>query len=238
MLHLRADHFTGRPAAMVTALRELAVGQLGLFLEPSAPWTAESILDSVNTRGIAKRENVIPDGWWPFTLLRKHGFGCLVGCVTVDAVGDIHEDIQGLSLRYTRGAEVGPHLALQEVVSGGRDKLAALVFELQEHLGRSGNWHWGDHFDVRSLSEALNVGILLFTNTAQKRRDDSVGFLYNIGCVREDFPYWIAIWWDGIRHYRLARVDVGDGQPRSFWATTELPAALLSEYRRFNRLAD
>ena len=108
------------------------------------------------------------------------------------------------------------------------------------------NWHWGDQLDVQSLSNVLDLGVLMFCDQLQ---DGGRECLYNIGGQREDFPYWIALWWDEPRHFRLAQLSYTGGATAaisnvhaavftSFWSAADLPPMLLAHYRACNRLAN
>ena len=75
--------------------------------------------------------------------------------------------------------------------------------------------------------------------------NNSTQCLYNIGAQREDFPYWIALWWDEPVHFRLAELanSIHEQRPghelyTCFWSASELPPVLFSEYRRCNLLAN
>ena len=124
--------------------------------------------------------------------------------------------------------------------------MATLRLWIKDNLSVMGNWHWGDQFDVQNLSDALNVGVLMFCNALQY---DGQRCLYNIGSTREDFPYWIALWWDGGTHFRMAQLSyasdatrralgVHANQYQCFWDNDSLPAELRAQYRECNRLSN
>ena len=105
---------------------------------------------------------------------------------------------------------------------------------MKDQLRELGNHHWGDQTDVRNLSEALDVGVLMFCNELQNGGHEC---LYNIGSQREDYPYWIALWWREPTHFRLAQVsydsdaarvlhDMHAAEYTCFWNTSELPTGL------------
>ena len=123
----------------------------------------------------------------------------------------------------------------------GHSMLAELRQRVKGELQRPGNWHWGDQLDVQNLSEALDIGVLMFCDQLQ---DGGRQCLYNIGSQREDYPFWIALWWDEPVHFRLAQFssscaggDVSGDDFVSFWSAAELPAAVLRQYQICNRLA-
>ena len=124
--------------------------------------------------------------------------------------------------------------------------LTALRSMVKDEQVQLGNQHWGDQFDVQSLSSALNLGILMFCDELQLGGRQC---LYNIGSQREDFPFWIALWWKEPTHFRLAQVtydsprllhnaDVHDPRYTCFWSAAALPAVLRNQYRDCNRLAN
>ena len=119
--------------------------------------------------------------------------------------------------------------------------LAELRQRVKAELKKSGNWHRGDQLDVQNLGEALDIGVLMFCEQLQ---DGGRQCLYNLGSQREDYPYWIALWWDEPVHFRLAQLSsyhtAGDAPGDEFvcfWSADKLPAALLREYKACNRLA-
>ena len=57
-----------------------------------------------------------------------------------------------------------------------------LLEEVQAQYRRLANHNWGTQFDAHNLSEALDVGILMFCDRAQA---GGAQCLYNIGAQRE-----------------------------------------------------
>ena len=95
---------------------------------------------------------------------------------------------------------------------------------VQEDLKTGGNNHWGDQFDVQNLSDALDLGILLFCDQLQL---DGQQCFYNIGSQRENYPYWVCLWWDEPRHFRVAQVS---------WETRRAPDAHWASFGRWLHL--
>ena len=101
----------------------------------------------------------------------------------------------------------------------------------------------GDQRDIHDVSEALDIGVLVFCDGLQYGGHEC---LYNIGATREDFPFWIALWWQEPVHFRMAELGcVGHGHGREadsgfrcFWSDAELPAGVRRHYRQCNRLAN
>ena len=94
---------------------------------------------------------------------------------------------------------------------------------------------------MKNLSEALDVGILMFCDRLQ---DEGRQCLYNIGSKRENFSYWIALWWLEPVHFRCAKLALTSEATVArnedftcFWSDAELPDAIRQHYRACNRLA-
>ena len=109
---------------------------------------------------------------------------------------------------------------------------------LQEQFSRPGNVHWGTLFDVKALSEVLDIGILIFCDRLQ---NNGRNCLSHVEGEKHSFPYWICIWWNEPQHFRLAELsDIAEGQGETgefncFWAGQKLPPLLYREYRQCNR---
>ena len=71
-------------------------------------------------------------------------------------------------------------------VPQGDVKYTLLLEDVQAQYRRPGDHHWGTQFDVNNLSEALDIGILMFCDNLQSNGQTC---LYNVGAQREDFPY-------------------------------------------------
>ena len=122
----------------------------------------------------------------------------------------------------------------------GTLKIAALKRAWADEISRVGNSHWGDHADVCQLSRAMNMGLLIFKAPPQSERCIAAPpghILYNTGTDRDDFPFWLSLWWIESVHFQKAAVSFGDAF-RSCWALEALPAPLLDEYRNCNRMAN
>ena len=171
------------------------------------------------------------DQWRPGEVMVETGFGSLHNAESILAVEYCNDGDMVMRVANTQ-TEPGAGPRYEDIIriDNGSAHLAELRKRHQQELMKCGNWHWGTQFDVHSLCEALNVGILVFCNTLQC---NGTACLYNIGSTREDYPYWIALRWDEPTHVRLALLD-----GVSFWSDAELPPNLREEFRRCNRLAD
>ena len=217
-------------------LRRLSANALSI-------WPPEALLDYVLRACMDAQLGSFEDEWDPQQVLASTGFKCLIGCESVLAFGVEPNGDATLRVACTH-ARAGGGDRREEILllESGEAHLRSLREKLQEQLRRPGNCHWGTQFDVKSLSEALDLGVLLFCNRLQRT---STTCLYNIGAVREDFPYWISLWWHEPVHFRLAEVlrggenaDLKSATYTSFWSRKDLPPTLLAEYRRCNRLAN
>mmetsp|Transcript_75948 Transcript_75948/g.118679 ORF Transcript_75948/g.118679 Transcript_75948/m.118679 type:complete len:813 (+) Transcript_75948:62-2500(+) len=79
----------------------------------------------------------------------------------------------------------------------------------------------------------LNIGILLFCDRLQGGRH----CFYNLGLQTNKFPYWVAAWWDGSSHYRLAQLRFPGGEYRCWWRAEDLPDNVFAEFVAMNSIA-
>ena len=236
------DVFAAGKLAVVAFLRRLSA-------EAMDAWAPETFLDYVVSRAMDMRSGFFRDGWNPRALLQACGFSALLDCESVLAYGDAADGDSGDATcrivrtdAYRGGAREEQLVCLPQ----GHSCLTALRVCVKDEIMRLGNNHWGDWFDVQSLSDGLDVGVLMFCDELQ---DEGRQCFYNIGAQREDYAFWIALWWDPPTHFRLAQLACGDEElganvePShtgfiSFWATAELPHALLEHYQSCNRLSN
>ena len=171
-----------------------------------------------------------PDGWDPLRLLRRCGFGDIE---RADAVFAFQEELSGDAKVTLPVTDVRPeggdtrHSIV--VIPNGRRGLQRLRDELTAIHSQPGNLHWGTQTDVQSLSDVLDLGILMFCDQPTDPRT----CLYNIGSQREDYPQWIALWWLSPSHFRAAHV-LGDVH----WPAAEVPQILRDQYAIANRLSN
>ena len=256
---LRRDHDAARHVLQKIPLNVFSGGKLAvvaflrrLSAEAMDAWAPETFLDYVVSRAMDMRLGSLggfEDEWNPCQLLQACGFSCLLDCESVLAYGDAPDgDAGDATCRIVR-TDPHRHGAREEqlvVVPQGHSCLAALKAYVKDEIMRLGNNHWGDWFDVQSLSDALDVGVLMFCDQLQ---DGGRQCLYNIGAQRENYPFWISLWWNPPTHFRLAQLDCAHQEPSarvgpshtgftSFWATAELPNVLLEHYQYCNRLSN
>ena len=212
-------------------------------------WPPEALLDYVLCRRFDQRLGSFEDGWDPERILRDCGFVSIVDCESVLAFGDAVDGDPGdivMRVAFNDGRRGGSREECLIPLPQGRTCLAQLRAMVQAELMVSGNHHWGDQFDVQNLSNALNLGILMCCNSLQLGGRQC---FYNIGSQRENFPFWVCLWWREPTHFRLAQfayqqspAPVGDEvlSPafRCFWRDADLPAVLRDHYRLCNRLAN
>jgi len=229
----------GGKNAMVTHLRRLSADALN-------DWSPEELLDYIVRAAMDKRLGTFEDSWEPELLLRQSDLDCLKGCESVLAYGDAPHGGAGdaaVRLAFT-DARPGAGARREEIVylEHGHARLAELRRLLQQELVVSGNWHWGTQFDVNNLSRVLDLGVLMFCDRLQSGGREC---LYNIGSETENFPYWIALWWEEPVHFRLLQVsyvDVHASAPGDdftcVWKRESLPDLLWQQYRHCNRLSN
>ena len=226
---------------MVQCLRNFSAEQF-------ETWSPETFFDYLLRAAVDKQLGEFEDAWNPEWMMREYGFGCLIdnsGALAESVLACEEQENGDAKLRVAfTVAEPGAAAREERVVSvpDGRENYKDLLRAVQQQYRKSGNWHWGTQCDVRHLSSKLNVGILMFCDGLQH---NGAQCLYNISAQREDFPFWIALWWKEATHYRLAELrheedqsSVHKHQYVSFWSAEDLPEELLQEYKRCNRLAN
>ena len=235
------DVFSSGKRALVEHLRKLSADGLDA-------WPPETLLDFACRAASDFIRGDFEDRWDPdpVQMLKATGFGFLLNCESVLACGDAPDGDAGdiiVRLAFTDAVQGGGARREELIpVSQGYAQLAQLRNLIQAQIERPGNDHWGNQFDVNSLSMALDLGILLFCNRLQL---GGRACLYNIGSQREDFPYWISLWWNEPVHFRLASIgyrnpgeDCSNVSYTSAWTRDELPEPLWREYRACNRLTN
>ena len=215
--------------------------------EQFAKRTPEQFLDYVLLGAQDKRCGVFEDSWDPEEVMLQCGFACLRddrGLLAESVLAYQREPNGDATLRIAftiaqRGA--GDREERVVCLTDGQASYTKLLTQVQKMHTTPGNFHWGTQLDVQHLCEKLNVGILMFCDYLQL---GGTQCLYNIGASRENFPYWIALWWREPVHFRLAELGTEEdgmhehGRYRCFWRAGDLPPALLQEYQRCNRLAN
>ena len=182
-----------------------------------------------------------PDQWNPEDLLRGNHLACLLPMDTVRAVGADPNPSAGpddliinadssIAERGARGREEHNFS-----IAHGQVHLATLLGDLQTVFATTGNTHWGDATDARLLSDALDVGFLMFADELQNRRRCC---LYSLNQLRGDFPFFVNLWWQEPVHFRAADFrSVADTDFLRCFARPEVPAFLQAQYNEANRSA-
>ena len=233
--------FAAGRRALVLHLRKLSASALD-------SWAPEALLDFALRAAVDYKLGSFEDQWSPHPLqmLEDTGFGILQHCESVQAFGDALEGEAGdtvLRLAFTDARRGGGGRREELVlVCQGRVKLEQLRSSIQAQIVELGNVHWGNQFDVNSLSTLLDLGVFMFCDSLQNGGREC---LYNIGSTKNTFPYWIALWWMEPVHFRVLQVGYPtsheDQSAMTFttcWTQEELPAPLWREYERCNRLAN
>ena len=177
-----------------------------------------------------------PDEWDPLYLLNSNGFRDIKDCDNVLAVEDQENGDLKVRVEFTEAYQGGAHREETLQVEDGREGFLQLRKALQAELRRTGNVHWGDHNDVKALSDALDVGILLFCDDLL---DGGGKCMYNTGSEKHAFPYWIGLHYLDEIHFRVAELSDVMGSPGEgftcFWTGEALPPELYEEYKKSNR---
>ena len=224
------QHFANKPC-IVQHLRQVSARAF-------ESWAPEAVFDLILAAAVRQRFGAFEDDWDPEDLLVSTGFPCLRNEDNALAESVLAFERQLNDDAILRVAFTGSTGLREErlvTVPHGSIKFHTMRATLQEYFAEIGNFHWGTQTDVQSLSEAFDVGIFMFCDSLQGNGSQS---MYNIGARRDDFAYWVALWWEEPVHFRLAEVSEQGHGYASFWKAEEVPARLLSEYRRCNRLAN
>ncbi|CAK0794832.1 unnamed protein product, partial [Prorocentrum cordatum] len=167
-------------------------------------WAPEQVLDFVVAAAMQQRSNAHLDEWDPAALLSDFCFECLLHAESVLAFEEQDDGDALVRIAYTQ-AHSGAGAREERItrIPGGVANLAQVRARLSHFMRQPGNVHWGTQTDVRSLSDRLDVGILLFQDRLRGRARTC---LYNVGGQRADYPYWIALWWEEPIHFRGAQL--------------------------------
>jgi hypothetical protein len=203
-------------------------------------WAQKDWLDILNFLvGGAQRERIPGacfDGWSPARKLESHHFGVLAECDSVLALGPDETGDPG-DLRVavvTTDASMGAGAAVEEilVIEQGEAYLATLLQAMQTEFRMCGNNHWADTSDLKSLSEKLNIGSLLFADGLQ---DNGKQMLCSLDRRRGNFLFFAGIWWQDPIHFRVAEVQTSSEQQFcSCWQQDAIPAELRDQYNACN----
>ena len=174
--------FANGKKALVTHLRKLSAQALD-------DWTPETLLDFALQAAVDQNCDIFLDHWDPNPVqtLKDIGFGnILKGCESVLAFGDATEGDPGdtiVRVAFT-DAHPGGGGRREELlhITQGWTKLAQLRLCIQAQIEKLGDAHWGNQFDVNSLSAALDIGVLMFCNRLQSGGREC---LYNIGSTKD-----------------------------------------------------
>ena len=194
-------------------------------------WSEEDVLNFMFTACMEMDRGAHLDRWDPFHLLAECSLQSMAtrGSVpeTIRAWQDEPDGSAVAQLAYAeaRRGGVAPRDHIVRLPDG-TESLRQLRYKLAHWMSRPGNVHWGTQTDVCSLSERLELGILLFRD---RLPTGSQSCVYNIGSQRDRYPHWIALWWIEPTHFRGAQL-----QCQSSWTDEELPQALRDQYAACN----
>ena len=189
----------------------------------------------------AQRENMI-DGWldlWsPTEKLLAFNFGELIGQNDVCACGpDPLGEIGDLAISVVATDPIPGRPVVHDVVRipNGDVLYEQLLESLLSEFSKCGNIHWADSTDLKTLSEHLQIGVLLFADNLQ---DEGRKCLASLDQCRGDFPYFVSIWWQDPVHFRMAKLKFhADDSLKCVWPSTALPPVLRDHYNDCNQNA-
>ena len=167
--------------------------------------------------------------------MHSTGFGCLDNCESVLAFEEQLNGDAKVRLSFSEAHRGGTHREETITVEDGRECFFHLRSQLQAELRKSGNIHWGDISDVKALSDTLDVGIFIFCERLQNKSQNCLTYTG----INRSFPYWISIYYEEGRHFRLAELSAVRESPSErftcFWTAETLPPVLYREYEGCNR---
>ena len=194
----------------------------------------EEFLDLMLTWALTEKAapNTWLDGWSPSELLSECGFDFLLNFENVRAVGCTPGDDPD-SLVFV--GRCGSH-DVSYRVDNGNVILDNLRRACQNHLSIMGNHHWGTATDVVMLSEALNVGFMILSNTAQQWNAQDSRWMFGLNLERADFPYWMTLYNIDQTHFQLlACTDLNSGPTETcIFSAAETPLALRTHWNLCN----
>ena len=197
-------------------------------------WYELDVLNFVLTACMQASHGAHVDEWDPFQVLRDCGLQLVASRGNVpDTVRAWQEELGGDAVAIVGRTDArrggGASQDIHVRIPGGTEGLRKLRCTLAHVMSRPGHAHWGTETDVASLSDRLQLGILLFRDRLPTGARSCV---YSIGSVQNDFLHWIALWWEEPTHFRGAELA---GQ--AFWTDATLPQALRDQYSACNQNA-
>jgi hypothetical protein len=172
-------------------------------------------------------DQVWPDRWDPSTVLRRSGFRELINATSVAAVGP-NEDGRPEDIIITYSTT---HTLERLPLPNGTNLLRGLREHVRDIYRTPGNTHWGTITDAAMLSAAMGIGLIIFSDEVQGTNQ----WIYNITQSRADYPYWMSLYCEQVTHFQLLTIAVPpDTSPRTTFAASDLPAALVEHYNQGN----
>ena len=222
----REDFFRGRPH-LVSKLRTIVADQL--IAQP--PEVFLNIIVSSMSQQAAGADWL--DAWSPARELQKAGFGFLVNekANVVEAVGENEYGVPGdIMVQYNRAQGSKVH-----VLKNGAVRLTQLQESIRAIWRELGNMHWGTVTDAEKLASTLRLGLVIFSNTAQRRYQGSEGWIYGTSMEDATFDYWGLLYCINNNHFQVVEASsVRTSERSSFFRREQLPASILAHYNSCN----
>ena len=108
--------------------------------------------------------------------------------------------------------------------------VANLRVEVEKCLSKEGNCHWGNYCDINALSNALNVGFIVFKNESYHGVTNLCGWVYSLASSRGDYSHWMMLYCKNETHFQLAALNHGRKINQAVFAIHEVPQAIKEVY--------
>ena len=218
----------GRAGLSVTALSNLDIaGHLRkLVAQQLHRMEPETFLDLVLTLVFTERTQGArwQEGWSPRQELCHAGLQTLLTANNVVAVSaNEYGRPEDLVILYRQG-----NIDTPWACSDGMTKLTALRGAVADRFAQMGQTHWGTTTDIGLLSEALNIGFVVFSSQMQGQGR----WIYGLNLKRTDYPFWVLVYNSGLVHFQVAVLSALEGSApyRSVYRSEDVPDALAQHF--------
>ena len=172
------------------------------------------------------------DGWSPSQAMTECGCGFLMNFENIRAVGCVAGDDPDARVFVGRSGSEDVRVR----VDNGSVILSDLRRTCLSHLSVMGNHHWGTVTDVVMLSESLNIGFVVMSNTPQQRNPQGARWMFGLNLERADFPYWMMLYNIDLMHFQLlicSKLDMAE-ERTSVFESADVPLALREHWNLCN----
>ena len=167
------------------------------------------------------------DAWSPTDEIIRSNLDALAD-PNVTRVNGLDFDSELISCQLSNNDEVVHHVPNLSI------HFAALKERVENQLSRPGHVHWGTYTDVMNLSNALEIGFIVFPS-AQLGWLENAGWVYSISNTRADFSHWMILYCVGLRHFQLAVLQQDQAPSQSVFLLDEVPGRIRHQYNINNK---